>query len=88
MDLGIRASVSAVDAARCVHVSLLCVQEDPSKRPDMASVITMLNSPSVTLPLPTAPLIFDVEAATSRSSAGAGDCENCTRALEIDIDCA
>ncbi|KAL6609733.1 hypothetical protein ACP70R_039702 [Stipagrostis hirtigluma subsp. patula] len=40
---------------RCVHVGLLCVQEDPHLRPAMASVIIMLNSRSITLPAPTAP---------------------------------
>ena len=40
---------------RCVHVGLLCVQEDPHLRPGMASVVVMLNSRSITLPAPTAP---------------------------------
>ena len=36
---------------RCIHVGLLCVQEDPRLRPSMASVVIMLN----TLPIPTVP---------------------------------
>ncbi|OEL30082.1 Cysteine-rich receptor-like protein kinase 25 [Dichanthelium oligosanthes] len=40
---------------RCIHVALLCVQEDPQLRPSMASVIVMLNSRSITLPAPAAP---------------------------------
>ncbi|CAN6332565.1 unnamed protein product [Urochloa humidicola] len=40
---------------RCIHVGLLCVQEDPQLRPSMASVVVMLNSRSITLPAPAAP---------------------------------
>ncbi|KAL6609738.1 hypothetical protein ACP70R_039707 [Stipagrostis hirtigluma subsp. patula] len=42
---------------RCVHVGLLCVQEDPQLRPGMASVVVMLNSRSTMLPAPTAPAL-------------------------------
>ncbi|KAL6610414.1 hypothetical protein ACP70R_040383 [Stipagrostis hirtigluma subsp. patula] len=48
---------------RCVHVGLLCVQEDPHLRPGMASVVVMLNSRSITLPVPAAPAL----AATGRA---------------------
>jgi len=40
---------------RCIHVGLLCVQEDQHLRPSMASVVVMLNSRSITLPAPNAP---------------------------------
>ncbi|TVU02142.1 hypothetical protein EJB05_52366 [Eragrostis curvula] len=40
---------------RCIHMALLCVQEDPQLRPSMASVVVMLNSRSITLPAPTVP---------------------------------
>ncbi|XLR45151.1 hypothetical protein S83_029811 [Arachis hypogaea] len=40
---------------RCIHIGLLCVQENVADRPTMASVIIMLNSHSVTLPLPSQP---------------------------------
>jgi len=43
------------EVLRCVHVGLLCVQEDPQLRPGMASVVVMLNSRSITLPAPDAP---------------------------------
>ncbi|KAL6609736.1 hypothetical protein ACP70R_039705 [Stipagrostis hirtigluma subsp. patula] len=39
---------------RCVHVGLLCVQEDPHLRPPMASVVIMLSSRSITLSAPAA----------------------------------
>ena len=43
------------EVLRCVHVGLLCVQGDPQLRPGMASVVVMLNSRSITLPVPAEP---------------------------------
>ena len=43
-------------AMRCVHVALLCVQADRSKRPDMGQVIAMLRSDGgAELPEPSLP---------------------------------
>ncbi|KAI4312066.1 hypothetical protein MLD38_036921 [Melastoma candidum] len=44
-----------VDIMRCIHIGLLCVQENVASRPTMASVIVMLNSHSATLSVPTQP---------------------------------
>ncbi|KAI3456398.1 hypothetical protein Pfo_013061 [Paulownia fortunei] len=46
------------DMLRCVHIGLLCVQENPSDRPTMASIILMLNSFTITLPVPSEPAFF------------------------------
>jgi hypothetical protein len=43
---------------RCIHVSLLCVQQNVGDRPDMTSVILMLNNDFVALPVPTQPASF------------------------------
>ncbi|EHA8588677.1 putative Cysteine-rich receptor-like protein kinase 25 [Cocos nucifera] len=43
---------------RCIHIGLLCVQEEPAERPSMASVILMLSSYSVTAPPPSPPAFF------------------------------
>ncbi|KHN01543.1 Cysteine-rich receptor-like protein kinase 29 [Glycine soja] len=40
---------------RCIHIGLLCVQENVAARPTMASVALMLNSYSLTLPVPSEP---------------------------------
>ncbi|KAK9084901.1 hypothetical protein Sjap_025312 [Stephania japonica] len=46
-------SCSKVELSRCVHVGLLCVQEDPTERPTMASVVVMLlGNESLVLPQP------------------------------------
>ncbi|KAI4295818.1 hypothetical protein L6164_035821 [Bauhinia variegata] len=40
---------------RCIHIGLLCVQENAANRPTMASVMLMLDSNSVTLAIPSQP---------------------------------
>ncbi|KAL6841218.1 hypothetical protein ACP4OV_028736 [Aristida adscensionis] len=57
------------EMVRCVHVGLLCVQEDPQLRPGMDSVVVMLNSRSITLPAPAAPAL----AVTGRAVTITGD---------------
>lgn len=46
------------EALRCMHIGLLCVQEEPAERPGMASVVLMLSSASVTLPTPSPPAFY------------------------------
>uniref|UniRef100_A0ACD5T976 Uncharacterized protein n=1 Tax=Avena sativa TaxID=4498 RepID=A0ACD5T976_AVESA len=43
------------EVLRCIHVGLLCIQEDAHLRPAMAAVVVMLSSRSITLPVPTPP---------------------------------
>ncbi|KAJ9154143.1 hypothetical protein P3X46_027510 [Hevea brasiliensis] len=43
------------DIIRCIHIGLLCVQENAAARPTMASVVLMLSSHSLSLPLPSQP---------------------------------
>ncbi|XVE51182.1 hypothetical protein DITRI_Ditri02bG0018900 [Diplodiscus trichospermus] len=49
---------SRTELMRCIHIGLLCVQENVAKRPNMALVVLMLNSNSSTLPLPSEPAFF------------------------------
>ncbi|KAK2654119.1 hypothetical protein Ddye_013975 [Dipteronia dyeriana] len=49
---------SSSEMMRCIHIGLLCVQENVANRPTMASVVLMLNSYSISLPLPTKPAFF------------------------------
>ncbi|XVE87857.1 hypothetical protein DITRI_Ditri19aG0021900 [Diplodiscus trichospermus] len=49
---------SRTELIRCINIGLLCVQENVAERPDMASVVLMLTSHSVTLPLPSQPAFF------------------------------
>ena len=52
LDSTLRDSNSVGEVLRCIQISLLCVQKDPTDRPTMASIILMLNGHSVTLPSP------------------------------------
>ncbi|XP_068669520.1 cysteine-rich receptor-like protein kinase 10 isoform X2 [Aristolochia californica] len=58
LDPTARDSCSPNEVIRCVHIALLCVQDDPGNRPGMYSVVLMLNSSSVTLSTPSAPAFF------------------------------
>jgi len=46
------------EVAKCIHIGLLCVQEDASKRPRMATVVAALSGDSIILPSPTAAHFF------------------------------
>ncbi|MBA0615145.1 hypothetical protein Godav_015325, partial [Gossypium davidsonii] len=46
---------STSEVMRCIHIGLLCVQENVAQRPNMGSVALMLTSYSTTLPLPSEP---------------------------------
>ncbi|EEC82192.1 hypothetical protein OsI_26331 [Oryza sativa Indica Group] len=43
------------DVMRCIHIGLLCVQENPADRPVMSSVVMMLGSDTVSLRAPSKP---------------------------------
>ncbi|KAI3466599.1 hypothetical protein Pfo_023262 [Paulownia fortunei] len=59
IDPVLRASSGAPsDMLRCIHIGLLCVQENAADRPTMSSVVLMLNSFSITLPIPSQPAFF------------------------------
>ncbi|KAI8537771.1 hypothetical protein RHMOL_Rhmol09G0050400 [Rhododendron molle] len=51
-------SSSASEIMRYIHIGLLCVQEDVARRPTMGSVVVMLSSSSITLPVPSKPGFF------------------------------
>ncbi|KAL8472009.1 hypothetical protein ACS0TY_029298 [Phlomoides rotata] len=55
------------DMLRCMHIGLLCVQENAIKRPTMAFVVLMLSSYSITLPVPSQPAYFIPRPSTSPS---------------------
>ncbi|XP_010448761.1 PREDICTED: cysteine-rich receptor-like protein kinase 8 isoform X2 [Camelina sativa] len=43
------------EVVRCIHISLLCVQNDPVQRPTMSTICVMLTSNTITLPVPQQP---------------------------------
>jgi hypothetical protein len=58
LDPNLRDSYSTNEVIRCIHIGLLCVQENPANRPTMASINLMLNSNTVTMPSPQKPAFF------------------------------
>jgi hypothetical protein len=58
LDPSLRDSYSRNEVDKCIHIGLLCVQENPAERPTMASIVVMLSSYSVTLPSPQRPGFF------------------------------
>ncbi|CAN6546631.1 unnamed protein product [Malus baccata var. baccata] len=55
---------------RCIHIGLLCVQENIADRPTMNAIVLMLNSYSVTLPVPSQPAFFRDSSVGSDMSLG------------------
>lgn len=47
--------VVGTEITKCIHIGLLCVQQDPEDRPTMSSVIFMLENDTQTLPQPSQP---------------------------------
>lgn len=46
------------EMTKCIHIGLLCIQEEAAKRPRMASVVYALNGESIALPLPSLPVFL------------------------------
>ncbi|KAH8493482.1 hypothetical protein H0E87_020292, partial [Populus deltoides] len=55
MDPILEKSGVATEVLRCIHIGLLCVQEDPADRPTMSSVLHVLASDTIALPIPKQP---------------------------------
>jgi hypothetical protein len=61
LDPSMAGSCSPDEALLCIHVGLLCIQDDPSKRPLMSSVVSILENGSasgtslLSLPTPNQP---------------------------------
>ncbi|KAI9124217.1 hypothetical protein K1719_005517 [Acacia pycnantha] len=58
VDPTIRESCNPNEVMRCIHIALLCVQEHPTDRPSLSSIVIMLHNYSLTLPSPSDPLNF------------------------------
>uniref|UniRef100_A0A7N2LUE9 Cysteine-rich receptor-like protein kinase 10 n=1 Tax=Quercus lobata TaxID=97700 RepID=A0A7N2LUE9_QUELO len=50
-------SGQTIEVLKCMHMGLLCVQEDPEDRPTMTSVVVLLGNESVPLPEPKHPAL-------------------------------
>ncbi|KAL9298271.1 hypothetical protein ACSQ67_024167 [Phaseolus vulgaris] len=55
MDPMLEKSFKASEVEKCIHIALLCVQENATYRPTMSDVVVMLGSDNMTLPKPKHP---------------------------------
>lgn len=58
VDSSVSESCLLHEALRCIHVGLLCVQDNPNARPLMSSVMFMLENETTLLPAPKEPIYF------------------------------
>jgi hypothetical protein len=49
-------SCLAMEVLKCMHIGLLCVQEDPTDRPTISFVLLLLGNESLSLPRPKQPV--------------------------------
>uniref|UniRef100_A0A0A0KC37 Receptor-like serine/threonine-protein kinase n=1 Tax=Cucumis sativus TaxID=3659 RepID=A0A0A0KC37_CUCSA len=66
IDLGLcNSDDQKAKALRCIHVSLLCVQQIPGNRPTMLDIYFMINNDSAQLPSPKQPAFFIAQSPSS-----------------------
>jgi len=58
VDSSLLGSCSPNEALRCIHIGLLCVQDNPNSRPLMSSVVFMLENETTALSVPKQPVYF------------------------------
>ncbi|KAK3141416.1 hypothetical protein QOZ80_4BG0333620 [Eleusine coracana subsp. coracana] len=58
VDSSVVDSCSCHEALRCIHLALICVQDQPNARPLMSSIVFMLENEAVSLPTPKQPVFF------------------------------
>ncbi|KAG2712329.1 hypothetical protein I3760_04G119800 [Carya illinoinensis] len=55
MDQNLHESCDVDQLVKCVNIAFLCVQEDPSDRPTISNIVTMLDSETAIVPTPKQP---------------------------------
>ncbi|KAF2533460.1 hypothetical protein F2Q70_00032958 [Brassica cretica] len=58
VDPAMRGNYKSNEVTRCIHIALLCIQENPEDRPMLSTIITMLTSNTTILPVPRLPGFF------------------------------
>ncbi|KAK2644397.1 hypothetical protein Ddye_019592 [Dipteronia dyeriana] len=58
MDPAVVQSCDRIELMRCIHIGLLCIQENPADRPTMSSIVVMLTSDDINLPQPNIPAFY------------------------------
>lgn len=71
------------EMAKCMHIGLLCVQDDAAKRPRMPTIVGALNGESITLPLPTPPHFLSDSVDNGIKEDDLTQCNHALRVTEI-----
>jgi len=56
VDPSLMESCLTTEVLKCMHIGLLCVQEDPTDRPTISSVLLLLGNELISLPSPKQPV--------------------------------
>ncbi|XP_028772724.1 cysteine-rich receptor-like protein kinase 10 [Neltuma alba] len=75
-------NASSNEIKRCIHIGLLCVQENVADRPTMASVALMLDSHSITLSVPSEPPFLMYNRSLPETNSGENNSSGATRSAE------
>ncbi|EMS52910.1 hypothetical protein TRIUR3_03904 [Triticum urartu] len=84
VDPSMAGSCSQDEALLCIHVGLLCVEDDPSRRPLMSSVVSILengSASSLSLPTPVQPAFIEMMGDKSQRS----DLENTRNTMAMTV---
>lgn len=69
--MSLSGNFSVEEVIKCIHIGLLCIQDEASRRPTMSWIVNQLNNDSTTnLPEPAPPLMrhpIDVQVISSES---------------------
>ena len=61
IDPAMKENYDSCEVIRCIHIGLLCVQENHADRPTMSTIFHMLTNASITLHMPQPPgFVFGV----------------------------
>uniref|UniRef100_A0A0D9WA00 non-specific serine/threonine protein kinase n=1 Tax=Leersia perrieri TaxID=77586 RepID=A0A0D9WA00_9ORYZ len=70
VDSSIVETCSPTEVLLCIHIGLLCVQDNPNKRPLMSSVVSMLENETTALSAPIQPVYFAHRASEAKQTTG------------------
>lgn len=73
------------EVIRCIHISLLCVQQHAEDRPSMASVVLMLGSETALLPQPKEPGFFKDKDSTEAESSSSNQVSLSTNEISLSV---
>ncbi|XP_043810810.1 receptor-like serine/threonine-protein kinase SD1-8 isoform X3 [Manihot esculenta] len=73
------------EVIRCIHISLLCVQQHAEDRPSMASVVLMLGSETALLPQPKEPGFFKDKGPTEAESSSSNHVSWSTNEISVSV---